>query len=296
MFNPVVFIGHVAKDVKERGSTSLGTHVPGGGVFYGALAFRAFFPAAEVPVLSVLTKVAAADVALFEPLSSTVRTTFLSSPVSTTFENIYPTTNPDDRFSFVHDRALPFTQEDLAASVPSGAVTVISPLWAGEFPESLLPFISSHASLVVADIQGFIRQIVDSKVAVVRPDSLDFLRFIDVLKIDSAECAVLTGLPVESGVPIIQQLLKNPDSVVLCTHKEGVTVSNGTDTYTALFGSYSIIGRTGRGDTCTAAVLACLLAGLPIERVASEAARVTAVKMRSPCPLPPSEQALLQLK
>ncbi len=66
---------------------------------------------------------------------------------------------------------------------------------------------------------------------------------------------------------------------VLLTHHEGVLAATGEQCAERAWGDWTLEGRTGRGDTCTAAFLVGLARGLGLEDAVAQAARVTSAKM-----------------
>jgi sugar/nucleoside kinase (ribokinase family) len=66
---------------------------------------------------------------------------------------------------------------------------------------------------------------------------------------------------------------------VLLTHRDGVLVRDAQGTSEAPWSGWTLEGRTGRGDTCTAAFLVGLDRGLARADALALAARVTSEKM-----------------
>jgi sugar/nucleoside kinase (ribokinase family) len=71
---------------------------------------------------------------------------------------------------------------------------------------------------------------------------------------------------------------------VLLTHKTGVVAADAAGTAQAAFGAYPMEGRTGRGDTCTAAFLVARQSGASLDEAARFAAEITTRKMQYPGP------------
>jgi len=122
----------------------------------------------------------------------------------------------------------------------------------------------------VGDAQGFVRQIRE---------------YFDLFKIDSGEAMLLCGTSdLEAACRLLVEWGANS---VLATQAESLVVFDGERIYTAPFGHYTMIGRTGRGDTTTMAYIAAggLRCGAEKRQAAVvEAARIATAKMQYPGP------------
>ena len=244
----IAFVGHVCLDVNVvRGSVST---LAGGGVVHGAITASRL--GAEA---TVVTRCRAEDRARFGALAdASVRVVFLPGKRTTSIRNEYRTDNPDDRYSILGSTAEPFAAGDLA--VVDADVLHVNPLWAGEFPSELIPEAKRHAATLGGDAQGFLRAAspADGLLAH-RPwaDMDRWLPFFDVFKADASEARSLTGSsePAEAA----RRLRDAGPRTVLVTHKGGVFVAAPDGLHEAAFAPYPMEGRTGRGDTFTAAFL-----------------------------------------
>ncbi|MGB9790452.1 PfkB family carbohydrate kinase [Thermotoga caldifontis] len=268
----ITFVGHVSKDINKTSSETV--VVPGGGVFYGSIA------AERLGVQCVVvTKVSSRDVSLFKPIEEAgAELIALTSPQTTTIENVYPSDNPDERMSRVLHRADPFEATDLVHVRTN--VVVVSALWHGEFPEELLKQLRQRVDMLVADAQGFLRNVLEDGRMVYHDwqDKEEHLPLIDVFKVDSNEAYIMTE---EKDLERACKVLSDFGvKIVLATHKNGVVAFDGGDFYRANFSEYKMLGRTGRGDTCLASFLAALLTGKSLKEAVDLAARVTSVKMQ----------------
>jgi sugar/nucleoside kinase (ribokinase family) len=267
----IAFAGHLSIDVNVvKGVAHTGC---GGGVFYGGVAAHRLGART-----TVYTKCAAADQSKFVDLADAgVAVTFLPSTTSTSIRNDYPTDNPDDRISHIISRAAPFTAADLETI--NSDVLHVNPLWRGEFPPELLPLARRRARLLAADAQGFLRHVADDQTMVYRDwdDKKRYLPLLDVFKVDAKEARILTGS--DDPRSAARQLCALGVRTVLLTHQGGVCVHDGTDFFVAPFAPYTLEGRTGRGDTCTAAFLVARET-MPLAEATAVAARVTSEKMQ----------------
>ena len=101
------------------------------------------------------------------------------------------------------------------------------------------------------------------------PDKGEYLRYVDLLKVDHREARVLTCI--DEMEPAIARLRELGAGAVMCTHAGGVVVGDATGIYREDFAPYTLEGRTGRGDTCTATYLVARA-----ERDTAEATRIAA--------------------
>lgn len=234
-----------------------------------------------------------------------VRFLGLNTSSSTSFTNIYKKRDGDERQQEVWSTAPPFSsgdvdlilQEQLVHSQFQTCVFVISSLYFGEFPETLLSELRNKLSgkgeklIVAGDIQGWLRHVntTAGTLSVRKWEAAqEFMRFMDVLKVDDKEVGILTGLSgsMEAFKEGIRQVRSLGSSIILATYLEGIIVFDGDQFYEARFGvRYTAEGRTGRGDTCTAAFLvARFLRGMSMNEATEFAAQICARKMQYPGP------------
>jgi len=271
----IAFLGDLSQDVNVV--QGVAQHSRGGGVFYGGIA------AHRLGVrTTVYTKCEPGHEARFvELVEAGVPVRYLPAVSSTSVRNDYPTDDPDDRTSTFLTRATPVTVHDLDRV--EADVLHVNPLWLDMVPPELLLRAQGRFRLLGADAQGFLRRVADdgSSTFADWPDKERYLSALDVLKVDLNEARTITGL--DEPEPAARALHSLGARTVLLTHAGGVLSFDGDQVCTAPFGPYTIEGRTGRGDTCTAAFLVGLdrtdLAGAT--RLAAE---VTTAKMQYPGP------------
>ncbi len=270
----ITFVGHVSKDVNIIIDRKM--IVAGGGVFFGSIAASRL--GGEV---TVFTKCATEDISLFDEMTNAgVNAHFLHSLSSTSIENVYPTSNPDDRRSRVLSLAESFKTDDL--KVLNEEILHINPLWHGEFPEKLIPEIRKKAKFLSGDAQGFLRNVENEKMTYRNwKDKEYYLKYFDLFKVDINESKILTGSgDVKIGAEMIHDM---GVPIVITTHQKGVLVYDGENFYEADFGNWKLEGRTGRGDTCTAAFLVAMNR-MSLKDATRFAADITSRKMQYPGP------------
>jgi sugar/nucleoside kinase (ribokinase family) len=210
-----------------------------------------------------------------------VQVTWLPTPACTSIRNVYPSDNPDDRQSFLISRAAPFTEADLRVMEDIKAEVVhINPLWFGEFPPALLELLRSRVAMLCADAQGLLRVPEPDGRLVYRDfaEKRELLPLLDLFKVDSKEAYLLTGeTDPRRAAQAVHAL---GPRLVLLTHRDGACVFDGATLHESPFGSYTLEGRTGRGDTCTASFLVARLRGLDLSAAIAFAAEVTTRKMQ----------------
>jgi len=272
----IVCIGHLSRDVNVIGGASRLQF--GGGVFHNAMTARALGAEAVVRTRCAPEHEGELTATLREA-GVTVRVRH--SPTSTSIENVYPNANPDHRISRLLSGGGVFEAADLLDA--EADVIHVNPLWFGEFPVDLLPLVRPRAKRLGADAQGFLRNVEpDGRLA--HHDWAEKARWLplfDVFKADLAEARVLTGeTEVRPAAAALHAL--GPREIVL-THAAGLCVYDGSAFHEAEFGPYPLEGRTGRGDTCSAAYLVARADRSPAE-AARVAAAVTARKLQYPGP------------
>jgi len=271
----IIILGNYTKDTVI---TPAGTrHLDGGGFNYGAHAARML----GLHVAAV-TRLAKEDERVVEKLKTIGVDTFpFYTPASTNMVLEYPTANPDDRTlrctvtagSFTPDQ---FTNLEAKAFLMNGSIR-------GEIPFEVVQALRAKDALLVADLQGFIRIIAPDKSLIHAPwpEKEQYLRLLDVLKTDAVEAESLTGEPdIKKAAVTLAGM--GPKEVVL-THKNGILVFAKDKLYEAPWRAKSLIGRSGRGDTCIASYMAKRLAHPPAVAIVWSAA-VTSLKMEAEGP------------
>ncbi len=240
----------------------------------------------------VVTKVAEEDVGILENLRG-LGVEVVNIPAKSTMKSrlLY---KPSGREIEVLSRGEPFTLEDLRLCRGVRARYIyLGPLSTEDFN---LEFVKEAASIapVVLDVQGFTRRIAGGRVEYVDWGwKIEAAPSISVLKLDDREGKLLTG----AGVPedIIDSLHGMGFKDVLLTTAWGVFIGiKGRGIFSAPFKVKDIKGRTGRGDTATAAYVHSKLRGLKPEEAAVFTAAATSLKLMRPGPLSVDEEGVLE--
>ena len=266
----IVIFGNYTKDtiVTPTGSRNL----DGGGFNYGAHAARMLGLG-----VAAVTRLAREDKHVVERLASIGIDVYpFYSPSSTRMQLIYPTSDPDNRILKCDATAGSFTPDqfdglEAKAFLINGSIR-------GEIPFNVVTGLRRKNALLVADVQGFIRIIAPDNTLInaVWPEKREYLALIDALKADAVEAEALTGAPdMRSAALMISEW--GPKEVVI-THQHGILVLADGKFHEANFHSTSMIGRSGRGDTCIASYMAKRLTEPPEVAIIWSAA-VTSLKM-----------------
>jgi sugar/nucleoside kinase (ribokinase family) len=267
----ITFLGDCCLDVNVvRGEAR---REIGGGVYHGAVTASRL--GVEVRVISKAREEDRGQFAAIEAAGAAVA--WLPSASSTSIRNDYPSDDPDDRISRVISMAEPFTSAEVAGI--EAPVLHVNPLWMGMVPPELLPVLRARVGILGADAQGFLRRVDPDGSAAHRPwpEAGAYLHLLDVLKVDIVEARTLTGL--EDRHEAAAALLEQGVGTVLLTHHGGVLAARTGERCERPWGAWTLEGRTGRGDTCTAAFLVGLVRGLSLEGALELAAEVTSSKM-----------------
>jgi sugar/nucleoside kinase (ribokinase family) len=279
----VVTVGNYTKDTIV---TSAGTrHVDGGGFNYAA--FAALALGCKV---AAITRLAGEDGRVVEALERAGVTVFAEKTASSTLMRLeYPTANVDERVLTVAATAGSFTP-DQVREIEARAF-VISPSIRGEVPVEVIRELKGKDATVAADAQGFVRVRDEAGRLHHRewPEMKEVLGLVDVLKADAVEAKSLTG---ESDLRRAAGALARigPREVVL-THRNGLLVLAEGSFHEVEFRSASLVGRSGRGDTCLGSYVAARLSASPAEATLWAGA-ATSLKLEAEGPLRKSREEI----
>lgn len=272
----IVIIGNYTKDtvVSPAGTRS----VDGGGFNYGAHVARMM--GLRTAAVTRLAEEDARVVDALRRLGVTVFPTY--TPHSTLMRLYYPSSNVDERILTVTETAGSFTP-DQVRGLDSRAFLINASI-RGEVGLDVISELRTKSALLAADVQGFIRIVgADGTLAYEPwPGQEQFLSHFDILKTDSVESRMLTGIAdMHEAARVIAGW--GPREV-LVTHRDGLIVCADGRFHEARFLPRQLVGRSGRGDTCVGAYVAKRLTAPP-ELACVWAAAVTSLKLESEGPL-----------
>jgi len=265
----LAFIGHMCLDeiVPYQGTPRV---APGSAVLCGALA------AARVGKrVAVVTRMAPRDRSILAPMQqSGIEILLLPSAKTTSMKVVHPTSDVDEREITQVASAGFFKLEEIprltARQVHLAGITD------QEFDLSFVRAMKARGYRLSADMQSFVRQ-VDPVTRSVSfgdvTDKAEFVRLLDMVKLDVVEAKVLTGTDDLERAAIVFEEWGSPETVI--TRADGVLARVDGTTYWEPFSNRSVVGRTGRGDTTFAAYMARRLDHDPGESLKFAAALVS---------------------
>jgi sugar/nucleoside kinase (ribokinase family) len=282
----VTTIGNYTKDTIVTAAGT--THADGGGVNYSANAALALGRK-----VAAIMRLALEDFHVVRALEEVGITVFATATPSSTLMRLeYPNDNPDERTLTVADTAGAFTVEQVR-EVDSKAF-VISPSIRGEVPLEVVQELRNKNALISADVQGFIRiRHPDGRLEHTEwPERHVVLPLVDILKADAVEAESITG---ESDIRKAARALAALGSrEVIITHRDGIVLFAEGQFFEADFHAESMLGRSGRGDTCVGSYVAARLEHPPEEALRWSAA-VTSLKVAVPGPIRRSREEIVDL-
>lgn len=272
----IVYIGHYTQDTIVYPDVT--RKVDGGAFYYGANVAARMRPKLRV---AVVTRLARADWRVVEELEHLGVAVFArATPASTCLRLIYPTANLDERTIELTSSAGPFTPEDVA-NIDARAFIVGASV-RGEVPTQVVESLAAKGALIALDVQGFLRVVRDGKlVADEWRDKASILKHVTILKTDAVEAQLITGETDRRAAARI--LAEFGPREVLMTHSSSVLVYHDGVFDEVPLVPREIKGRSGRGDTCTAAYVSRRLSSPPKDAVAWAAA-VTSLKLEAEGP------------
>ncbi|MDE3088309.1 MAG: carbohydrate kinase [Chloroflexota bacterium] len=270
----IAYIGHYTKDTIVYPHAT--RTVDGGAFYYGANVIARMGLRA-----AVVTRLAREDWRVVEELERLGVTVFArATPTSTNLRLTYPSANLDERTVELTSSAGPFTVDDVQGV--SARAFIVGASVRGEVPTEVVEALAAKNAIVALDVQGFIRIVRDGVLSF--DDWLEketILRRVTVLKTDAVEAKLLTGESDRRAAA--RRLAAYGPREVLLTHSGGVLVCHDDVIDQAPLVPRDVRGRSGRGDTCTAAYISKRLSSSPADAV-TWAAAVTSLKLETEGP------------
>jgi sugar/nucleoside kinase (ribokinase family) len=282
----VATIGNYTKDTIV---TAAGTsYADGGGVNYSAHAALALGRR-----VAAVMRLAGEDFHVVRALEEAgIKVFATATPSSTLMRLEYPTDNPDERMLTVADTAGSFTPEQVR-DIEARAF-IISPSFRGEMPVETVRALRQKDCLISADAQGFIRvRHPDGRLEHLPwPEQEEVLGLIDILKADVVEANAMTGAAdIKESARILAA--QGPPEVII-THRDGIVLLADGEFFEADFHADSMLGRSGRGDTCVGSYVAARLEHPPDDALRWSAA-VTSLKVAVPGPIRRRHEEIVEL-
>ena len=270
----LAFVGNYTQDTIV---STVGTRqVDGGGFNYGAHA-----AAAMGLRVAAVTRLAREDWRVVDRLQALGVDVYASeTPQSTCLRLEYPGDNPDERVIYVTAFAGAYALEQVA--VVDAPTFVVNPSFRGEVGLDVVQAVVDRGARVAADVQGWVRVVRDGKLSFESwPEAPEFLARFDTVKADIVEAESLTG---EADLhAAARRLAAMGAHEIVLTHRDGLLVFAAGQFHEAEFYPATLVGRSGRGDTCLAAYVARRLSAPPAEATVWAAA-LTSLKMEAEGP------------
>lgn len=267
----VAYIGNYTKD----------TIVSPAGVRYvdgGAVNYAAHAGARLGLKVAVITRLAHEDQRVLDSLTQAGVDCFPKyTPHSTCVKLEYPTLDPDQRNLYVTSTAGAISLEQVAPI--EARALVIGTTLRGEVSLEVVKSLRQRQAILAADVQGYVRVLREQSIVYEPWDEMQaVLGCLDILKSDAVEAEYLTGTAdIHRAAQIYAAA--GPQEIIL-THKDGLLIYADGKSYDLGFYPNSLVGRSGRGDTCLGSYVAMRLSAPPVE-AGIWAAAVTSLKMEA---------------
>lgn len=280
-------IGHITLD--KIVTPRMTVHSPGGTAFYFAHAMSSL----HADNFLLVTSLAESEMKAVDDIRALgIDVTVLPSRKSVYFENRYGE-DQNHRTQRVLAKADPFTPEGVAGI--KARYYHLGSLLADDFSLDIIKALSEKG-IVSVDAQGYLREVRGDKVYPVDwSDKLEALRYIDILKVNEHEAAVLTeatdprhGAEILAGwgVKEVVLTLGSMGSVILAEgHAYEIPAFTPTD----------IVDATGCGDTYMAGYLYMRNKGAGYEEAGRFAAAMCTIKLQATGPFRSSAEEVRQL-
>lgn len=269
-------IGHITLD--KIVTPRLTVHSPGGTAFYFAHAMASLNAGNFV----LVTSLAQSEMKAVDDIRARgIDVKVIPSRCSVYFENRYGE-NQDNRTQRVLAKADPFT----AAGVDDIEARYfhLGSLLADDFPLDMLKALSGRG-VVSVDAQGYLREVRGENVFPVDwPDKLEAMKYIDILKVNEHEAAVLTGADdPRRGAELLAEW--GVKEVVLTLGSMGSVILAGGQVYEIpAFAPAEVVDATGCGDTYMAGYLYMRDKGTGYAEAGRFAAAMCTIKLQASGP------------
>ena len=292
-------IGHITLDKIVTPAQTV--FLPGGTSYYFSYGIRSLFQSTRVSPnprgqlsYKLITSLAEKEMHAVDDMRGVgIDVEVLPSRKTVYFENIYTSSNRNERKQRVRDKADPFTPEKLT-NVEARYI-VLGSLLADDFPLDTLRTLHGKGTLVV-DAQGYLREVRGEEVfAVDWKEKREALKYVDVLKVNEYEAEVLTGEKelhraaerlAEWGVKEVLLTLGSFGSIIY---------ADGQFYDIPAYEPLLLVDATGCGDTYTMGYVYRRAQGASVEEAGRFAAAVSTIKLEHSGPFASSESRAMEL-
>lgn len=281
-------IGHITLDkiITPRQTT----YLPGGTSYYFAHGIRCLDNAARFQLITSLapTEQKAVD----DLLKAGIDVENIPSRKTVYFENSYGE-NQNNRTQRVLAKADPFTVEKLQHA--EAKIFHLGSLLADDFSLDVLEYLSQKGILSV-DAQGYLREVRGEKVYPIDwKDKREALKYIDILKVNEHEAAVLTGLT-DYKAAAARLAEWGVKEVLLTLGSEGSLIhADGQYYQIPAYPPRDVVDATGCGDTYMLGYLYQRVKGASYAEAGCFAAALSTLKLEHTGPFAGTEQQALDI-
>lgn len=279
-------IGHITQDKVVNNRTEM--YMSGGTAFYFSHAMRNMNAR-----YALVTALADSEMQSVEDLRSIgIDVKALPSEHTVYFENIYDD-DQDHRTQRVLAKADPFSIADLKDT--EATIFHLGPLLADDISTDLIKELFSRANVSV-DAQGFLREVIDQDVhAIDWADKREALQYIDILKVNDHELAVLAGVAeIREGAQILADLGVK-EVVVTLGSKGSIILGDGVFYEVPAYKPTQVTDATGCGDTYMAGYLYRRIKGDDVPSSGRFASAMAALKIEQAGPFKGTEDEVREM-
>ena len=279
-------IGHITLD--KVVTTKAVVHMAGGTSFYFSNAIRNMDAN-----YTLVTALGPGEMSFVSDLRAKgIDVNVLPSAHTVYFENNYAE-NPDHRTQRVLQTADPFTVEQLVDI--QAKIFHLGPLLADDMPVELIRNLSGRG-IVSLDVQGYLRRVQNENVlAIDWAAKKEALQYIDILKANESEMAVLTGSnDVREGARILADW--GVKEVVITLGSQGsVIYKDGIFYDIPAYIPKAVVDATGCGDTYMAGYLCLRLQDANVQDAGEFGAAMATLNIESSGPFTGTREDVVKL-
>lgn len=280
----IICVGHITKDKIVTPKTEV--YMPGGASFYFSYGINNLDN--KNLTYKLITSLAEEDMKAVDDMRAAgINADVIPSRHTVYFENIYEE-DQNKRHQRVLAKADPFSIDSLKDV--KAKYIVLGSLLADDFSIDVIKHLSQRGTLVV-DAQGYLREVRGEKVyAIDWKEKKEALKYVDILKVNEYEAAVLTGkedlheaaqMLAEWGVKEVLLTLGSFGSIIL---------ADGKFYDIPAFEPLNVVDATGCGDTYVMGYVYKRAQGASIADAGQFAAAVSTLKLEASGPFKGTEQ------
>lgn len=194
------------------------------------------------------------------------------------FINRYPSRNSNEREQEILSVIDPFIKDNIK-EIKNFDFVHLGPLMSSDISSGIIEILKQNNKTLVLDIQGMIRKREGNRVVNHRLKNKEFLKYVDILKADASEAAILTGeKDPEKAANIISSL--GCGEVLITYGNQGSLIYSGEKFYNIpAFPPAKAVDTTGCGDTYAAGYIAKRSESKNIEECGRFAAMCATIKI-----------------